>query len=460
MSEEVRKGREGFATGLGVLAATLGSAVGLGNIWKFPSLTGTNGGAAFIFIYIISTLLVGLEVMISEHIIGRTTRKNAIDSLRSLAPRQVWWLIGAAGVLSAFLIMAFYTEVAAWVFAYIPRAISSALNTTDPAVSEKAFADLINSPWQSLIWQWVVLIWVAAIIIAGVSKGIEAMTKRLLPILFGILVIINIRSLTLPGAAEGLSFLFKPNWSAVTWMTVLTAVGLSFFKLSVGMGTMITYGSYFRDDENIPATGVRVMLSDLLVSLLAGMAIFPTVFTYGFAPDAGPSLLFITMPAVFSSLPGGPFVQNLFMVLFFLLAGIAATGAMLSLFEVPVAYLVERLGWSRRKATISTALGLALVGSTAALSNSLMANFKIAGKTMFDLFDFATSNVLLPVGGLFICLFVGWRWGYAALEKNLTNNGTLNNRAVVRAFYFLVKWVTPVLLVVVLLNGLGIIKLG
>jgi len=398
--------------------------------------------------------------MISEHVIGRTARANAITSLRKLAPKQIWWLIGVAGVISAFLIMAFYTEVAAWVFAYIPSAISGALNSTDPAVTSQAFSNLIGSPWKSLIWQWVVLAWVAAIILAGVSRGIEAMTKRLLPILFCILIIINIRSLTLAGAGEGLAFLFKPNWSSITWPIVLSAVGLAFFKLSVGMGTMITYGSYYKEDQNIPLNALRVMGSDLLVSILAGMAIFPTVFTYGFQPDAGPSLLFITMPAVFSSLPGGPIVQNLFMVLFFLLAGVAATGAMLSLFEVPVAYLVERLDWSRRKATLITAVALAVVGSTAALSSSTLADFKLLDRTMFDLFDFMSSNVLLPLVGLAITVFVGWRWGLPAVTKGLTNDGKLNNLPVVKAFFFVAKFVTPILVAVVLLNGLGIIKFG
>ena len=460
MASETGKSREGFATTLGVLTATLGSAVGLGNIWKFPSMAGSNGGAAFMFIYVIATFLVGLPVMISEHVIGRTARANAITSLRKLAPKQIWWLIGVAGVISAFLIMAFYTEVAAWVFAYIPSAISGALNSTDPAVTSQAFSNLIGSPWKSLIWQWVVLAWVAAIILAGVSRGIEAMTKRLLPILFCILIIINNRSLTLAGAGEGLAFLFKPNWSSITWPIVLSAVGLAFFKLSVGMGTMITYGSYYKEDQNIPLNALRVMGSDLLVSILAGMAIFPTVFTYGFQPDAGPSLLFITMPAVFSSLPGGPIVQNLFMVLFFLLAGVAATGAMLSLFEVPVAYLVERLDWSRRKATLITAVALAVVGSTAALSSSTLADFKLLDRTMFDLFDFMSSNVLLPLGGLAITVFVGWRWGLPAVTKGLTNDGKLNNLPVVKAFFFVAKFVTPILVAVVLLNGLGIIKFG
>ena len=333
--------REGFTTRLGVIAATLGSAVGLGNIWKFPFLTGVNGGAAFIIIYLVATLLVGLPVMISELAMGREAKANAIGALRRLAPRQVWWLVGAAGVLAAFLILAFYTEVAAWVLAYILKAAAGGLASTDPQVTSKAFEGLVASPWQSLVWQWVVLAWVSVIIIAGVSKGIEAMTKRLMPLLFVLLLVIDVRSLTLPGAAEGLRFLFRPDFSAVTWGTLLVALGLSFFKLSVGMGTMITYGSYFRNDQNIPATAGRVMLADLCVSILAGLAIFPAVFAFGFKPNAGPSLLFITIPAVFSQMPLG----NVFMVLFFVLAAVAATGAMLSLFEVPVAYLNEQFKW-------------------------------------------------------------------------------------------------------------------
>jgi NSS family neurotransmitter:Na+ symporter len=445
--------RDGFATRLGVITATLGSAVGLGNIWKFPYLTGANGGAAFVIIYLACTLLVGLPVMISELVIGRKTRANAITAFQKLAPRQVWWLVGAAGVLSAFLILAFYTEVAAWVFAYVLKAIGGGILSTSPEVTSAAFGGLVSSPIQSLVWQWVVLAWVSIIIIAGVSKGIEAMTKRLLPLLFILLIIVGIRSLTLPGAGEGLAFLLKPDFSKVTGATVLVAMGLSFFKLSVGMGTMITYGSYFRDDQNIPGTATRVMLADLLVSMLAGIAIFPAVFAFGFQPEAGPSLLFITIPAVFSSMPLG----NVFMVIFFILTAIAATGAMLSLFEVPVAYLNERLGWSRLKATLVTAIALAVIGSTAALSNSLLAEFKLFGMTMFDLFDYLTSNILLPVGGLFICIFVGWKWGFKELKQALSNEGKLENGGIVRAFFATAKIITPVLVFIVLLSGLGVI---
>src|SRR5690554_2719297 len=266
--------RDAFATGLGVLAATVGSAVGLGNIWKFPSLTGQNGGAAFIIVYLLCTLLVGLPVMISEQMLGRRARKDAVNTMRELAPRrQPWWLIGAAGGLAAFLIMAFYSEVAGWVFAYVYKSVSGSILSTDPATNSAVFGDLTGSAWEALFWQWLVLAWVGVIIMMGVAKGIERVTKRLLPLLLLLLIIVCVRSVTLDGAGDGISFLLKPDFSKVTGAVVLAAMGLAFFKLSVGMGTMITYGSYFKDEQNIPMTATRVMLADLSVSLLTGLAI-------------------------------------------------------------------------------------------------------------------------------------------------------------------------------------------
>lgn len=452
-AEAEPKERDMFATKLGVVVATLGSAVGLGNIWKFPYLTGVNGGAAFVIIYILSTLVVGLPVMIAEHALGRKARADAIGTFNKLAPNTPWWMISGAGIVSAFFILAFYSEVAGWVFAYIIKGASSSILSSDPAVTSAAFGSLVSSPWQSLFWQWVVLAMVAAIIMKGVSKGIERVTKTLMPLLLGILVLVCIRSVTLPGAGEGLSFLFKPDFSKVTWATVLTAMGLSFFKLSVGMGTMITYGSYFREDQDIPGTATRIMFSDLTVSILCGIAIFPAVFAFGFEPNAGPELLFVTIPAVFNAMPFG----RVLMPMFFVLAAIAATGAMLSLFEVPVAFLVGTKGWDRKRATLITLVALAVVGSTAALSGSVLADFKIMDMTMFDLFDWVTSVLLMPIGGLFVCLFVGWKWGADEIKDALSNGGTLNNGAAVAAFTGVVKVVTPALVVVVLLNGLGII---
>ncbi len=448
--------RDGFTTSLGVIAATLGSAVGLGNIWKFPYLTGSNGGAAFLVVYLVSTLLVGLPVMFSELMLGRKAKADAITTLQKLAPKkQPWWLVGAAGGLSAFLILAFYTEVAGWVFAYVFKAILGGGLSTDPAVTSQAFTQMVADPWQSLLWQWVVLVLISVIIILGVSKGIERTTKRLMPLLFGLLILVCVRSLTLPGATQGLVFLFRPDLTSLTAAAVLTAMGLAFFKLSIGMGTMITYGSYFRDDQNIPATATRVMLADLSVSLLAGIAIFPAVFAFDFEPGAGPSLLFITIPAVFASMPLG----HIFEVVFFILTAIAATGAMISLLEVPVAFLNERLHLSRLKATLLTTALLVVIGSTAALSNSTLSGVKIFGLSPFDLYDFVTSNVLLPLGGLFICLFVGWVWGYDQVAQALSNEGQLQNQRLTRLFFGLVKFVTPLLVLVVLLQGLKIIQL-
>jgi len=322
--------------------------------------------------------------------------------------------------------------------------------SSDPHVTEAAFGALISDPLQSLLWQWLVLVFIGGILLMGVTQGIEAITKKLMPVLFLLLLLLCGVSLSLDKAWQGLAFLFQPDFSKITASVVLTAMGLAFFKLSIGMGTMMTYGSYFRDDQNIPLTTVRVMAADLCVSMLAGIAIFPAVFTFGFAPTAGPALVFITIPAVFSQIPMG---QSL-MVVFFVLAAVAATGAMLSLMEVPVVILHERAGLSRPKATLLTILLLAVLGSTSALSNSSLADFKLFGMTPFDVFDFVSSNIILPVGGIFIALFVGWGWGFEKFSRSLTNHGQLRNQQVTRAVFFLLRYVSPALILVVMLKGL------
>ena len=446
--------RDGFTSNIGVLLATLGSAVGLGNIWKFPSLTGTNGGASFILVYLLATLLVGLPVMIVETMLGRTARANAITAFEKLAPAgQRWWkVIGWMGFLAALLIMAFYSEVAGWVYAYVIKAASGEILITDPKAAGDIFGALVSSPWKSLIWQWVVLAITGSIIMLGVSKGIEAVTRRLMPLLFVLLLVLCVRSLTLPGALQGLDFLFRPDFSKITPLVALTALGLAFFKLSLGMGTMLTYGSYFREDQNIPATATRVMLADLSVSLLAGIAIFPAVFAFGFEPAAGPSLVFMTIPAVFTSMPGG----IVFMTLFFILTAIASVGAILSLLEVPVAILAERFGMGRKPASLLTILAIAIVGAPAALSQGVLAKTTLFGKNAFDICDFLSSNLLLPFGGILICLFVGWVYGLPQLEQRLSNEGMLNNRGLVRIVFVLVRFVAPLSIAVVLLHGLNV----
>lgn len=447
-------GRDGFTSTFGVLVATLGSAVGLGNIWKFPSLTGTNGGASFILVYLLATLLVGLPLMMVETMLGRTARANAITTFERLAPAgQRWWkAIGWMGFAAALLIMSFYSEVAGWVYAYIFKAISGEILTTDPKAAGEIFGKLVSDPTSSLIWQWVVLGVTGSIIMLGVSKGIEAVTRKLMPLLFILLLVLCARSLTLPGAMQGLTFLFSPDFSKITPAVLLTALGLAFFKLSLGMGTMLTYGSYFRENQNIPATTTRVMLADLSVSLLAGIAIFPAVFAFGFEPAAGPSLVFMTIPAVFTAMPGG----SVFMTLFFILTAVASVGAILSLLEVPVAILSERFGMGRKPASVCTILAIAALGAPAALSQGMTAELKFFGMNTFDLFDFLSSNVLLPLGGILICLFVGWVYGLPELEKRLSNEGSLNNRALVRVVFFLVRYVAPLSIALVLLRGLKV----
>ena len=447
-----RTSRDAFTSTFGVLAATLGSAVGLGNIWKFPSLTGANGGAGFLVDYLLATLLVGLPVMIVETMLGRAARADSVTTFERLSPpRQGFWaLIGWMGCAAAILILAFYSEVAGWVYAYVFKSIIGQVATTDPKVAAGTFGALISDPFSSLLWQWVVLGVTGSIIMLGVSKGIEAVTRKLMPLLFILLLVLCVRSLTLPAAAEGLSFLFAPDLSKITPAVLLTALGLSFFKLSIGMGTMLTYGSYFRADQNIPVTTTRVMLADLTVSLLAGIAIFPAVFSFGFEPAAGPSLVFMTIPAVFTSMPGG----SIFMTLFFVLTAIASVGAMLSILEVPAAILTERFGLQRKTAALCTIAIVALFGVPAALSNSLTANLKLFGMNTFDLFDFISSNLLMPVGGILICLFVGWVYGLPQLEKQLSNDGSIANKSLIRIVFFTVRYVTPVSIAIVLLHGL------
>lgn len=446
--------REKFTSTLGVIAATLGSAVGLGNIWKFPYMTGQNGGAAFLFIYIICVTVVGLTIMISEFIIGRHAAAATVGAYKKLAPGSRWYLAGTSNILAAFLIMAFYTTVAGWVYAYAFQAISGSLSFTRPEDFQQAFDSFTGQPWAPLIWQWIVLATTGAVILAGVKNGIERITKTLLPVLFVLLLLCDIRALTLDGAAEGLAFLFKPDFSKITGVTILLALGLSFFKLSVGMGTMTTYGSYMDKNQNLISTAAKVMLSDTLVSILAGIAIFPAVFAFGFQPDAGPSLLFLTIPMVFSSMPLG----RLFLAMFFLLTAIAATGAMISLLEVLVSYFCEERKWRRWQATLASVLGIALLGSTATLSTSTLSDFHLLGKTMFDLFDFVSSNILLPAGGIAIALFVSRVLGPRVIYAEATNNNQIPNHRLVRAYYYSVRYLAPIAIAIILLNSLGLIK--
>lgn len=443
--------RDLFVSRLGMLAATLGSSVGLGNIWKFPALTGEHGGASFLLVYVLSTLAVGLPLMIAELLIGRSTRANAYKAFKQLTPKRVWWVIGGLGIAAAVTILSFYSDVAGWVFAYILKAAQGTVHTQDPAIAGKAFSALIGNPWESLFWQWIVLGVTGAIILRGASGGIEKATRVLIPLLFLLLLVVCVRSLTLPNAGEGLRFLFMPDFSRIDGSVVLMAMGLAFFKMSIGFGCMITYGSYFRADTHVPLLATRVMVCDLLVSLLAGIAVFPAVFSFGFEPTAGTSLLFLTIPAVFASMPGG----QLFTTLFFVLSAVASMGAMLSLLEVPVAWLSETFRLSRPRATVLMTGAIMLLGAPATLSTSVLSEWTVFGLSLFDLYDFLSSNLMLPLDGLLLSLFVGYVWKRSQAWDALTNGGTLHP-FYARAILFLCRYITPILIAIILLNGLKV----
>ena len=443
-------GRDAFASTLGAFAATLGSAVGLGNIWKFPYLTGSNGGAAFVLTYLLSVALVGLPVMVVEHAIGRRMRLDAVRAYERVVPRQPFWsAIGWAGLLSAILIMAFYTDVAGWVFAYVFKS-AGALFTGRPLTAE-TFGALASGTWEPLLWQVGVLLLTAGIIAAGVARGIERVTKTLMPLLFVLLLVCDVRALTLPGAWSGVEYLFRPDLSRLSGTVLLSALGLAFFKLSLGMGTMTTYGSYLPDGTRIVPNATRVALADTAVSLLAGLAIFPAVFALGGEPAGGPGLLFSTIPRIFAEMPGGGF----FTVVFFVLAAIATIGAMVSLIEVPVAWMVEKGHLRRPVAAFGAAAIMLALGVPATLSQGpALSHVKIFGLTFFDLFDFLSSNVLLPVGGLAIVIVGGWLVPRAVLAGELQKgqpSPAWHGPAVMAA----VRYLAPVLILLILLNSLG-----
>ena len=461
--------REGFSSGLAVFFATLGSAVGLGNIWKFPYLTGANGGGAFLLIYFICIVCVGVPVMVSEFYIGRRTRKNAVGSFKVLTgnPGTPWKGIGLMGVAAAYLIMFFYSDVAGWVYFYCFKAFTGQLagitkDAVGPLFGQVIGAGTAGQPLSAatlspLVWQVIVMTVVGTILSMGVRGGIERITKTLMPLLFLLIIICDIRALTLPGAGKGIDFLFHVDFSKITAPVILSALGLAFFKLSLGMGTMITYGSYFTDDNHMIQTAGKVAASDTLVSMLAGLAIFPTVFSFGMEPSAGPGLLFMTIPLVFNQMPFG----GILLACFFLLTCFAATTAMLSLVEVPIAYFVEELKISRVKATVFNCVLIALVGITATLSvdsSSYLGQYKFFGKGFFDLYDYLSSNIILPLGGLCIALFVGYCNKREDIADELSNHGTLANASTVDAYRFIIRFVSPALLILVFLNSVGILK--
>lgn len=438
----------GFKTKLGVLTATLGSTVGLGNIWKFPALIGENGGSGFIFIYLLASLLLGLPLMMTEIALGRKAQAGVIKVFSTREP--IWKLVSLSILLSAILLLAFYSDVAGWVIIYFVQSAMSILPEASSTLANENFINVIQSPRIALSGQYTILFIVTITLFFGVNKGIERITKILLPILTILVLILAIQGLFLEGVREGLAFLFFPDFSKITNETILIAVGLAFFKLSLGSGAMITYGSYFPKTQNIPLTCLRVMLSDLAISLLAGIAIFPAVFTFNFEPTDGPSLLFTVIPAVFGRLPYG----HLLISLFFLLSIFAAIGAIISIMEVIVLMFTDT-GFSRTQAVAFTFCIILILGTIATLSlTPILSHIEIFGKNLFRLFDFISSNILMLINGLATVLFVGWFCNKQDMMNELSNNGAIHIKTITSLWFILIRYIIPLLIITTLINGL------
>lgn len=445
---EEKQKRDGFGSKLGIIAAAAGSAIGLGNIYRFPCELGENGGAAFLLVYLIIVLCLGVPVILCELVVGRRSQSNTVGAFKKLAPGTPWPFVGYMGVLCGFLILAFYSTISGWTLEYIVKSVANDFSGKDLGAIQKDFADFHNSGWRNVVWQGAFLMLTALVVYNGVQKGIEKSSKVLMPLLLLILVVLGVRSLMLPGSSKGLEFLFRPDFSKLTGDVVISALGQCFFSLSVGMGVLITYGSYVKKDDHLLSTAVAVSLSDTLVAVLAGLIIFPAAFSFGVKPTAGMGLVFNTLPLIFNSMKGG----YVMCIVFFVLLAIAALTSTISLLEVIVAYLSEEFNISRKKATIMAFAGTFVLGVFASLSLVQGTIFKIAGTTIFDCLDFVSSTVFLPLGGLLIVIFVGWRFGKKTFFDEMTNEGTIK-MPIAKVIFFIIKYLAPVAILVIFISG-------
>ncbi|MDH5789816.1 MAG: sodium-dependent transporter [Nitrospinota bacterium] len=435
-----------WATRMGFIMAASGSAVGLGNVWKFPYIVGENGGGAFVLVYLICIAVVGLPIMLAEFTIGRKTSLNPVGAFRQLKPGTPWVGIGFMGVLAGFLILSFYGVVGGWTIAYVVKALTHSLDQfTNPADAGKFFGSFIGSMGEVIFYHAVFMGLTIAIVIKGVDGGIEKACGILMPTMVVMLVILMIRSLTLDGAMEGLKFYLYPDFSKLTVQSILLAMGQAFFSLSLGMGAMITYGSYLPAKENLTSATFYVVLFDTLIALLMGLVIFPAVFAMGLEPTEGPGLVFSVLPAVFTGMPLGWIAS----VIFFTLLAIAALTSSISLLEVVVAYFIDTKGWGRQKAVLVMGSVIFALGIPSGLSFGLLADVQLFGMTFFDHVDNISSNYLLPLGGMLTAIFVGWVWGTKEAHKEIERHETTFHWA---AYWeFVVRYIAPIAVAIVFL---------
>lgn len=442
-----------FSSKIGLIAATVGSAVGLGNVWRFPAETQANGGAAFLLVYVVCVLLFGIPVMLGEFAIGRAGRSDAIGSYRKLSPGTPWWISGFLGILCSYLILTFYMVVSGWTLEYLFQSISGELYTPIPGVQEGSnlqFADrmqaYVEGVWPPMIWTWVTIAICGGVLCMGVQKGIERASNIMMPLLFLILIILCITAMTLPKAAEGLAYFFTPDFSKITPDVCISALGQAFFSLSLGMGTLITYGSYFKKDTNLTRTAFTVSLLDMAVAILVGMIIFPGVMSFGLEGESfgGSSLVFVTFPEIFNMM----WCPRLWSSLFFILLSVAALTSSISIAEVSIAYFSSHFKLKRVAATCVVLVPLFLLSALSSLSNGVLSDWTIFGYTIFGACDAFTANILMPFGAFLMSIYLGWFAPKNLMKDQLTNDGTIHNRFA-GPVMFLLKWVTPILIVVI-----------
>ena len=449
--------RESWGSKTGFILAAAGSAIGLGNIWKFPYIAGENGGASFVIVYLACISVIGLPVLIAEILIGRTTQRDPVGAFYKLSQSKFWAGVGGIGVLCGFLILSFYAVIAGWALGYIVEAArGSFYDWSEPVVSAEHFNSLVGNIAWILGYLLLFMIFTMLIVFAGVQKGIERGSKILMPILVILLLILMVRGLTLDGAGRGIEFLWNPDWSKINARSVLIALGHAFFTLSLGMGAMLTYGSYMSKKDNVPNSAFQIVVLDTLVALIAGIAIFTSVFAVGLDPSAGPGLIFHTLPVVFIKMPGG----YIFSILFFILLTIAALTSAISLLEVVTSYFVDERGWKRHSAVIFLSGITFLLGVPSALSYNVLSDLKLFNLNFFDLVDFLASNILLPLGGLLISIFVAWIWGFDKALVNLKEGAEnlIDKYPWVISFWkVFLKYFAPILISLVLLHSTGLL---
>ena len=443
-----------FGSKIGVILATVGCAVGLGSIWRFPYMLGASGGAAFLLVYVFFMVFVGMPVMMTEFFIGRHSRSNAVGAYKKMAPGTPWQWLGYLGVLVAFLILSYYSVISGWTLEYVWQSVSGELYSGGDSETafKEGFVAFSSSTFRPILWTAIFVGLTHFVIVFGVDKGIERASKIMMPLLFVILVVMCIRSVTLPNAMDGLEYLFKPDFSKLDSNIILNALGQAFFSLSLGMGALITYSSYFSSDTDMRDTVWQVTLINTLVAVLAGIMIFPAAFSFGIAPTEGASLVFITLPRVFENLP----LSTLWSVVFYILLAMAALTSTISLHEVATAYVNEEFNVPRKRAAVMVSLAVFAIGVICSLSFGVLKEYTIAGLTFFDALDYLTAKIMLPISGVLICIFVGTRVDKKVLKDELSNHGTFKFR-LFGAYVFFMKYVAPIAIAIVFLNELGLL---